>query len=177
MIKGSLWALLAVLLMAGCHGDSDSTAQATFSKPSKKGPPPVRRGPSPEELTAGMVEAVPLGKTTVPVGVKFDLPARPTVGRPIDVVIALLPQVIGSATLQVTATEGLQLAPEAATINIPSIEPTQAYRVSIATTPTHEGVEVLSVNVSVSHDDATEARTFSVPVIVGPPEALAAGTH
>jgi hypothetical protein len=113
-----------------------------------------------------MVEAVTIGKSTVPVALKFDLPGRPTVGQPLEIVIAILPQITGSATLQVTGSDGLQVAPGVGTIEIPSVEPTQAYRVSIATTPTAEGVQLLGLNVSVTHDDTTEVRSFLVPVIV-----------
>jgi hypothetical protein len=157
--------LSVALLLAACHGDSSEAPQPTPVHKTKT-PPLPRKGPTPEELTAGMVEAVPLGKSTVPMAVKFDLPDRPALGQPLEVVVALLPQVAGSASIQVTGTEGLKLAPEAATIAIPSVEPTQAYRVSIGTTPTAEGVQLLNLSVTLTHDEATETRSFSVPVIV-----------
>jgi hypothetical protein len=157
-------ALLAAALLAACHGDSSEAPQPTPVH--RKTPMAPKKGPTAEELTVGMVEAVPLGKSTLPMSVKFDLPDRPTLGQPLEVVVALLPQVAGSASIQVTSTEGLTLAPEAASIAIPSVEPTQAYRVSIGTTPTAEGVQLLNLNVTLTHDEATEARSFSVPVIV-----------
>jgi hypothetical protein len=155
----------ALLLLAACHGDSSQAPEPTLAAHSKK-PAAVKRGPTPDELTAGMVEAVTIGKSTVPITVKFELHERPVVGRPLDVIIAVLPQVTGAATLQVTGSAGLQLAPGAETVKIPSIESAQAYRVTISTTPTADGVQGLGINVSVTHDDTTEARSFSVPVIV-----------
>lgn len=164
MSKGRALPVIAVLLLAACHDDSSQAPRLTTPHP--KSVPAAKRGPTPEELTAGMVEAVTVGKSTVPVAVKFDLPARPLVGQSLEIVIALLPQVAGSATLQVTGSAGLEVAPAAATIRIPAIEPTQAYRVTITATPTADGVQLLGLGVSLTHDDTTETRTFSVPVIV-----------
>jgi len=165
MRKERILPLFAVLLLAACHGDTHQAPQPKRA-PQAKTPAAVKRGPTPEELTAGMVEAVTLDKSTVPVAVKFDLSERPLVGQPLEIVIAIMPQIAGSATLQVTGSDGLQLAPGVGTIQIPSVEPTQAYRVTIATTPTADGTQLLGLNVSLSHDDITETRSFSVPVIV-----------
>lgn len=156
--------LAMLLLLAACHGGS---SQGPAPKPAAQTKPAAqsKRAPTQQELTAGMVEAVTIGKSSVPISLKFDLPTRPVVGRPLDIVIAVLPQVSGSATLQVSATAGLQLDPGSGTISIPSLEPTQAYRVTISATPTSAGVQLLSLAVSLTHEDATETRTFSVPII------------
>jgi hypothetical protein len=176
MIKGSLLTSI-VLMLAACHGDSGSTP-ATTATPHVKKAPTVKPGPTPQELTAGMVEAVALGKSSVPLSVKFDLPHRPTVGQPLDVVVALLPQAIGAASVAVTSSEGLQLAPEMRHIDIPAVEPSQAYRMTIPLTPTADGVQLLNLEISLSHDDSTDTRSFSVPVIVySAADELAAAKH
>ena len=77
--------------MAACHGESGDAPVAAST--ATHAPAPVKRGPTPEELTAGMVEAVTVGKSTLPVLVKFDLPARPVVGQPLEVIVAVMPQV------------------------------------------------------------------------------------
>jgi len=164
MKRGIALPLLAVLLLAACHGES-SPGPAANAAPKTKVSAAPKRGPTQDELTAGMVEAVTVGKSTVPISMKFDLPGRPVVGRTLDIVIAVLPQVAGSATLQVSGSDGLQLAPGSERIDIPSLEPTQAYRVTISATPTSAGVQLLSVALSWSHEDATDTRTFSVPLI------------
>ncbi len=160
---------LAVLLatcLTGCHGD---TAQAppVAHEAARPRAPLVKPGPTPEELTAGMVEAVTVGKSTVPVTVKFDLPRRPVVGQPLEVVLAMISQTAaGSATLQVTGGEGLQLAPGVGPVDIPSVDPAQVYRVSVMLTPTADGLQLLGFNISFKHDDINEARSFLVPLIV-----------
>ncbi len=157
----------AVLLLAACHGEPKQ-APAVTAAPAAVAPV-VKRGPTPEELTAGMVEAVTIGKSTAPVAIKFDLPQRPSVGKRFDIVIAVLPQTAASsAMVQVVGSEGLQLAPNFAPIEIPSLDPTQVYRLTIPVTPTADGVHLLGLSVSLKQDDLAESRSFSVPIIVAP---------
>ncbi len=164
----------ALLLLVGCHGDSNGTP-VVDATPHVKVPPPVKRGPTPEELTAGMVEAVTMGKSTVPVAVKFDLPQKPVAGRSAELVIALMPQIEADpATLVVTGSDTLVLEPGAGPVEIPAVEPTQVYRHNIRLTPTAEGVQLLGLHVSLKHDDVTETREFAVPIIVAPGEAAVA---
>ena len=62
--------------------------------------------------------------------------------------------------------DGLRLAPASAQpIDIPTVDPTQVYRLTITMTPTVEGVHLVAINVSLKHDDGTDVRTFSVPII------------
>ena len=163
--------ICAVLSLAGCHGDSGNTSVADAGAHPKRAPA-VKRGPSPEELTAGMVEAVTTGKSTVPVAVKFDLPQRPIAGQPTQVTLAVMPQIEADpATLVVSGSDSLVLAPGSGPIVIPAVEPTQVYRHNIELTPTVEGVQLLSLSVTLKHDEITETRAFSVPIIVAPPDA------
>jgi hypothetical protein len=158
----------AIALLSACHGDS---SEAPVANPAHhlSAPAPVKRGPTPAELTVGMVEAVTVGKSTVPVGVKFELPERPIVGQSLDVIVAVMPQIAADpAVLVVTGSDGLQLAPGDGPIEIPSVEPTQVYRHSVKMTPSAEGVQLLSLSVSLKHDEIMETRTFAVPVIVAP---------
>jgi hypothetical protein len=167
MTTVSKLAFVAVVLLAACHGEPKQ-APAVTAAPAAVAPV-VKRGPTPEELTAGMVEAVTIGKSTAAVAVKFDLPQRPSVGKRFDVVIAVLPQTAASSALvQVVGSEGLQLAPNFAPIEIPSLDPTQVYRLSIPLTPTADGVHLLGLSVSLKQDDLAESRSFSVPLIVAP---------
>src|ERR1700726_4052349 len=166
MSTGSKLAFVAAVLLAACHGEPKQAPAVTLA-PAASAPAAVKRGQSPEELTAGMVEAVTIGKSTAPGAVKFDLPKRPSVGKRFDVVIAVLPQIAASsAMVQVVGSEGLQLAPNFAPIEIPSLDPTQVYRLSIPVTPTADGVHLLGLSVSLKQDDLAESRSFSVPIIV-----------
>ena len=161
-------AFCAALLLAACHGhDSNQAPETGVNKLPTKAPVPAKRGPTPEELTAGMVEAVAVGKSSVPVALKFDLPTRPEVGQPLEIVLGVLPQEpAGAASLKVNGSEALQPAPGNAVIEVGAVDPTEAYRVTVTVTPTAEGVQFLGVDVSLRRDDATDTRSFSIPIIV-----------
>jgi len=119
-------------------------------------------------LTAGMVEAASQGKSQLPVKLKFELQERPTLGHLLAIDIAVLPQIDGSpAGIQVAGGDGLTLVPGTNQLDLPAVEAGQVYRQSVKVTPTADGVLVLNLTVSLKHDDMTESRAFSIPLIVG----------
>jgi len=159
--------LLCTLAAAGaCHRDSEPPPPAP--PPKVTVPVPVKQGPSAEMLTAGMVEAASQGKSQLPVKLKFELQERPTLGHLLAIDIAVLPQIDGKpAGIQVAGGDGLTLVPGTNEIELPAVEAGQVYRQSVKVTPTADGVLVLNLTVSLKHDDMTESRAFSIPLIVG----------
>jgi hypothetical protein len=167
MMKARVLVLCAAAI-AGCHGDSSQAPAANPAPQGPAAPAAAARKPKPQESTAGMVEAASQGKSQTPVTLKFDLLQRPVVGQPLEIAIALLPQIPANpATVDVSGSEGLQLAAGDARIEFPSVEPAQVYRRSIVVTPAAEGVLFVTLSVSLKHDEMTESRVFSVPIIVG----------
>jgi hypothetical protein len=157
-------ALCTAAALTACHKDS-----ATEVPPAPRAAAPVvaRKGPTGEQLTAGMVEAPSQGKSQLPVKVKFAVEQRPTLGQPLDITVALIPQIdAAAASIQVAGGDGLNVAPEMTSIDLSAVQAGQAYRQGIRVTPTAEGVLLLGLNISLKHDDMTEARAFSVPLIV-----------
>jgi hypothetical protein len=172
MTTGRVLAIVAVALLAACNSDSTPSPVVAKLLPKAKpriAPAPAKRGPTPEEMTVGMVEAVSLAKSNVPVGMKFQLSERPAMGKPLDVVVALLPQEqADSATVGVSGSEGLEFAAGTTALEIPTIEAGQVYKESFAVTPTTEGVHLLTLTVAMKHDESSESRSFAVPLIVAP---------
>ncbi|MEA3149338.1 MAG: hypothetical protein QOD56_277 [Gammaproteobacteria bacterium] len=167
MGKGRTLLLCAFGVLTACHGDSHPAPVDNLTP--HKHAPIVKRGPTPDEMTAGMVEAVTMGRSTVPVAVKFELGNRPTVGQPLDVVLAVMPQILADpAVLTVTGSDALRLAAGFRPIEIPEVDPAQVYRQNVRVTPTLEGVQLLGLSVALNHDEITETRTFAVPIIVAP---------
>jgi len=151
--------LATVGLLSACHKDSGT--------PPQPAPAIAKKGPSAAELTAGMVEAATLGKSQLPVELKFDLKHRPTPGQALDIDIALIPQIdAGAAGIQVSGGDGLAVAPGANQIDLPAVEAGQVYRQSVKVTPTADGVLLLGLTVSLKHDEMIETRAFSIPLIV-----------
>ncbi len=159
-----IFCVLAVL--TACHRDS-STASAAKSPAHVKAPVAPPPGPTAQEQTAGMVEAATQGKSQVPVSLKFDLLQRPVQGQPLEIAIALVPQIPARpATIEVTASDGLQLGAGENQVEFAEVEAEQVYRHNVKLTPTAEGVFLLTLNVSLNHDQMVDSRVFSLPVIV-----------
>lgn len=158
--------ICAAAAITACHGDSGAPA-APAPAPHISTPALAKKGPTAAELTVGMVEAAAQGKSQLPVQLKFDLPQRPSVGQVLDVTIAVMPQIdAGAASIEVTGGDGLTVAPGATPIDLPAVEAGQVYRQSVKVTPTADGVLLLGLTVSVKHDEMTESRAFSIPLIV-----------
>ena len=164
--------VLCAAAIAGCHGDSSQAPSANPAPQGQAAPAAAVRRPIPRESTAGMVEAAIQGKSQAAVALKFELLQRPAVGQPLEIAIALLPQIAASpASIDVSGSEGLQLAAGDAQIEFPSVEAAQVYRRSIVVTPAAEGVLFVTLSVHLKHDEMNETRVFSVPIIVGTIEA------
>jgi hypothetical protein len=159
--------LCAVALLSACSQDSGSPAPSNpMARAKPKVPVVAKSGPTAAEQTAGMVQAANQGKSQVPVELKFDLGGRPKVGQPLEINLALIAQIAASpATLQVSETEGLTVAPGTNQFDVPSAEAGEVYRHTVKVTPNAEGVLLLGVNVSLKHDDVTDQRAFSIPII------------
>jgi hypothetical protein len=176
-MKLRTFTLCALALAAGCQRESGE-ASPPKSAVRKAPAVAVQRGPTVDELTAGMVEATTQGKSLAPVGLKFDLLRRPVQGEPMEIAIALLPrETAGSATVEVSGPEGLQVPAGDSKFEFASVEPEQVYRRSIRLTPTAEGVFLLTLTVNLKHDQLADTRVFSVPVIVGAPAPASSGNQ
>lgn len=156
--------LCAAVVLSACNKDSGSTpAAAPQVKPSA--PVPQKRGPSAAEQTVGMVEATVQGKSQAPVTLKFDLAQRPKVGQPLEISLAMIPQVAASpATIQVSGGDDVTVA-GAKQFDIAAAEAGDVYRQTVNVTPTAEGVLLVWVSVSLKHDEVTDVKTFSIPII------------
>jgi hypothetical protein len=168
----------AILAMVGCHGDN-SQAPAAPAPVAHRAPAPAKKGPTPEEQTAGMVEAAVPGKSVVPVSLKFELAQRPVVGRTVTLALAVLPQIpADTATIQWVESPSLKVEAAAADLSFANVQPTEVYRREIKVTPAADGVFFLSLNVSLKHDEIVESKAFTVPIIVLSEKEFAAnGKH
>ncbi len=161
----ALLCLLATL--TACHGDSGEAPKAAAAAPKAAAtvlkPTP---GPTAAEQTAGMVEASALGKSQLPVQLKFDLSERPVRGRPLTIALAVLPQLSADqASLEVSGSEALQVA-SPGTRSLGALEPAQVVRQSLHLTAAQDGIQLLEVKLTVHHDEQSETREFAIPLII-----------
>ena len=114
-----------------------------------------------------MVQAAAQGKSPLPVALKFELTQRPKVGQALQINLALIPQVDGGpATIKVNGGDGVNVAPGAKQFGYSSeVEAGDVYRQTVSVTPTDEGVLLLGVTVSLKHDEITDLKAFSIPII------------
>ncbi len=161
--------LVAIAGLAGCHRNQASAPAAPVKpKAGVHAAAPSQPGADPQQLTAGMVEAVAQGKAAAPIDLKFDLLERPVQGQPLEIAIALLPQTAArSATVAVTASDGLKVDAGEEHFEFSGVEAAQVYRHSIKVTPSSEGFYVLTLAVSLQHEQTSDSRVFSVPILVG----------
>ncbi len=161
--------LCAVAALSACNRDSSPVPAGNAVTRPKPKAPAVKAGPTAAEQTAGMVQAATQGKSQLPVELKFDLGARPKVGQELELNLAVIAQIPANAiALQASSADDLAVAPAASQFDIPAEEAEQAeavYRQTLKVTPNAEGISLLGVTVSLKHDDITEQRVFSIPII------------
>jgi hypothetical protein len=166
-LGSALLLLCTVAALSACNRNSDSApAAAQPAAPKPKAPAAVKLGPTAAEQTAGMVQAASQGKSLVPVELKFDFSQRPKVGQPMDINLALIAQIPASpATMQVSSEDDVTVAPGAKQYDIPSEEAGEVYLHTVNVTPNAEGVLLVGVTVVLKHDEVTDQRVFSIPII------------
>lgn len=156
-------------LLAGCSG---STGEAGADNAGQD--VPVKAAPVAAPAAGGnMVAAVSLGKPGAPVSMKFELTRKPKVGEPLDILVHLVPEATGitglqvvfqgSSELQIKSGGELSLAQPAA-VGEPLAH-------TVVVTPVREGIFYLSA-VAVAEGAGSQARTFSIPLVVGDAAAL-----
>jgi len=159
-------ALCCCAWLAGCSQDASSPPAGTTA-PHFKPAASVRKGPSAEELTVGMAAAATMGKSPPVADLKFELAQRPKIGQVLDVNLALIPKVDGGpAIVKVDQSEGLDASQDDASFEVPAVTAGEVYRHTLHVTPNTDGVLLVNVSVSLSHDEVTDSQAFSLPVIV-----------
>jgi hypothetical protein len=156
----------ALVGLTACHRNTDP-APPPVPEARVVVPVPVKKGPTAAEQTRGMVEAASQGKSQLPVQLKFELAQRPNVGQSLDINIAILPDIDASgADVVVAGGEGLSVAPGGSQFELGAVEVGGVYRRIVKVSPAATGVLLLNLTVSLKHDEMTESRAFSIPLIV-----------
>ena len=151
-------------MVSACNKDAENlpAAPAPHAPSTAALPKP---GPTAAEQTAGMVQAATQGKSLLPMELKIELGSRPKVGEALAVNLALISQ-IDASTVNVKATgTGMTLTPEDSQFELPPAEAGNVYRHTLNLVPSADGVLILAVTVSVKHDEITDVRAFSIPII------------
>jgi len=158
-------ALAAAALLAACDSEPAPEAVANTPKPA----PAVVSKPAvaPNDPVAKMARAVGNGKPGAAVDIRYEILARPEVGKPVEINVALLP---GPGVDSMEATfggmEGITLA-GSLQASFSNVKAGESYKHTLSLLPDRNGVFYITVSVSAVMGGTTMGRTFSLPFAVG----------
>jgi len=166
MTTGILAALAATVLLSACG--SEEAAPPPVAKAPAAAPKPILAADNP---AANMAKAVSTAKTGAAVELRYEISAKPAVGVPFDIDLAL---VSGSDTETMTVViagmPGLTVADEVVP-PLTDVVAGQVYPHKFTALADQPGVYYISVTVTTLSRTITQARTFSIPVLLGDPTA------
>jgi hypothetical protein len=174
ILRNDLWAAatLAVLLAAlnGCgkteHADSAPAPGRHVNKKTED---------AAALALANMVSAVGTGKPYGDIELKFDLRARPVVGEPVDIDLALIPvQDLDRVSAEFQAVDGLEVTKGAKSPEV--LHPAAGVPIThtLTVVPQRDGVFYVSAVVLADLASETVTRNFSIPLIAGAGNPVAA---
>jgi hypothetical protein len=120
------------------------------------------------EVNRTMSAGVPMGPSTAPVEVRFDLPAVPAVDTPFDLTVAVLPTAAApSLRVEVRGSDGLVIQDPASPVIFQKVQAGSVVRVPVKASSAEAGSRVVMVKVILDLPAGAEERGFAFPVIVG----------
>jgi hypothetical protein len=158
-------ALAAVLVACG-RGEEEQAA-ATDTPAAAGAPAGGKSAPAESPDDKRMANAVVTGKTTAPVDLKYDVLAKPNVGQPFEIELAFSPRLPADALeIEVTGIPGLTVVSGGAT-RFEGVTSGERYVVKALVQADAPGIYYANVVAKMVTRVQAEARTFSVPVVVG----------
>ncbi len=166
LLAGSILGLMLVAAFAGCSREPQNAQAPTTATPST----PSKTAAESDAALKRMVSGVSAGKNDATVDLKFELKARPQVGQPLTIEVALLPKLVAE-TMRVTyiATDALAVQPVTLPGEFHNVQAGSVYHHEVSVIPRDNGVYYVSAVVLLDSDTGSVARTFAIPVVVGPP--------
>jgi len=158
--------LTAVLAACSKHEEPAATSAPPPAAATPAAPPPAE---TPEDQK--MANAVVTGKTAAAVDLKYDVLAKPAVGTAFEVELAFLPRLPADVLeVEVTGIPGLTVV-SGGTSRFEGVNPGDRYPMKVLVRADEPGLYYVGVAAKMSTKVQTDARTFSVPLVVGSPHA------
>jgi hypothetical protein len=157
--------LVLVVSLAAC-GKSDEDAVAT-APPAQSGTAPAAASAPVADEDKHLANAVVIGKTAAAVDLKYNLPAKPAVGQPFEIELTFLPR-LAADRLEVEATgiPGLALVGETKA-TFEGVASASRHVMRLLVNADGPGVYYVGIVARMVSKVQTDARTFSIPVVVG----------
>jgi hypothetical protein len=168
---------LALLTLAGCQRGSGTAPKAGAAPPAPQRAAPVEAAvdPAVTDATRRMAAGVPVGESTAPVEVRFDLVSVPAPGQPFQLDVAVLAQAPAPVLrIDVAGGAGLTIADPSGTVVLEKIQAGTVQHVPVTAASSGPGTRIFNVKVTLELPSGAESRGFAFPVIVGGSAAPAA---
>jgi hypothetical protein len=163
------FALVALAaLLAACGGGEEKQAAAAPKKSVDKPAAAAAKIPAPADGPDSLkANAVVTGKTSAAVDLKFDVLSKPDPGQEFQIELVFLPRTAAdSLEVEVTSIPGITLV-SGGTARFENVTAGERYPVPVVARADGPGLFYLGVSARMVSKVQTEARTFSVPVVVG----------
>jgi len=153
-------AFAGVLAFAACGDSVDESDTPAVRKPTAA---------TPVDPTAKMARAVTVGKSNVPIELKYEIAAKPMKGRPIDIELALTSSQ-GADSMSVTFAPSAGLTLSADSIpNIEVVKTATPYKAQFTATADRVDVFFVTVIATLYTAGTSSTRTFALPLILSDP--------
>jgi hypothetical protein len=124
-------------------------------------------GGSEDENDKRMATAVTDGKPSAPVELRYDVPEKPQLGVPFDIVLAFTSR-IAAETLDIEVVESPGLSIEGDTVaRFAGVGAGEPQELTLRVRGDRNGIHYVGLVARLATQVQTEARTFSVPVVIG----------
>lgn len=159
--------LAALIAIAGCSSEPEPEAQQAAAP----APAPQSAAHAADDPVAKMAKAVGGGKPGAAVDLRYEMQAKPEVGKPTEVQIALVPNAgVESLTATISGMDGVTVSGDLE-VTFSPVEQGKPYTHTFTMLPDRAGVYYLTVSVSSQIGGASMGRTFSIPLVVGQVQA------
>jgi hypothetical protein len=119
-----------------------------------------------------MANAVVTSKSSAAVDLQFDIASKPKPGEPFEIKLAFAPRLAAdSLEVEVTGMPGLTVV-NGGTTSFTQIEPATTHEAKVLVNADTAGLYYVNVIAKMVSKVQTDARTFSVPVVVGDAAAM-----
>jgi hypothetical protein len=149
---------------AACDSEPEAGAETQAAAVTAQ---PMPAADAPPDPTSKMARAVGDGKPGAAVDIRYDIAAKPEVGKPMEVQIAFVPRSgVEALDATISGMDGITIAGNLKP-HFENVQAGNSYQHSFTLLPDRTGVYYLTVAVTTTLSGASIGRTFSIPFVVG----------
>ena len=163
---------IGALLLGACHPGRGGTSGAAQSAAKKAASAEPAVDPAVAEANRTMASGVPIGKSTAPLEVRFDLASVPVAGENFELDIAVLPDAPAPVLhLEVTGGEGLTILDPDGPVGFEKVQAGSVAHLRVRASAATAGTRLVQVRATLELPGGPESRVFAFPLVIGTPAA------